>query len=52
LAHELITAQSEAQLAADSAAKSAAQPEAETGRRIRKMTEAIEAEMKRQESLF
>jgi len=56
LAHELITAQSEAQLAADSAAdsaaKSAAQPEAETGRRIRKMTESIEAEMKRQESLF
>ena len=28
------------------------QPEAETGRRIRKMTEAIDAEMKRQETLF
>jgi cell division protein ZapA len=42
LAHELITAQSAA----------LPQPEAETGRRIRKMTEAIDAEMKRQESLL
>jgi cell division protein ZapA len=42
LAHELISAQS------------AALPhtEAETGRRIRKMSDAIDAEMKRQESLF
>ncbi len=42
LAHELITAQSASQ----------PQTEAETGRRIRKMTDAIDAEMKRQESLF
>jgi cell division protein ZapA len=44
LAHELITAQS--------ATLPHPEPEAETGRRIRKMTEAIDAEMKRQESLF
>lgn len=42
LAHELISAQSAA----------LPQTEAETGRRIRKMTDAIDAEMKRQESLF
>jgi hypothetical protein len=42
LAHELISAQSAA----------LPQTEAETGRRIRKMSDAIDAEMKRQESLF
>jgi cell division protein ZapA len=42
LAHELISAQSAV----------LPQTEAETGRRIRKMSDAIDAEMKRQESLF